>query len=71
MEDLKERIEQFEKRDRAGEDMSAVLAKHQSQLAELREKKNAEMARLENEKQVVPDEPDLVNMAVVVDAFED
>lgn len=71
MEDLEERIEQFEKRDRAGEDMSAVLAKHQSQLAELREKKNAEMARLENERQVVPDEPDLVNMAVVVDAFED
>ena len=71
MEDLEERIDQFKKRDRAGEDMSAVLAKHQSQLAELREKKNAEMARLENEKQVVPDEPDLVNMAVVVDAFED
>lgn len=70
MEDLEERIDQFKKRDRAGEDMSAVLAKHQSQLAELREKKNAEMARLENEKQVVPDEPDLVNMAVVVDAFE-
>lgn len=70
MEDLEERIDQFKKRDRAGEDMSAVLAKHQSQLAELREKKNAEMARLENEKQVVPDEPDLVNMAVVVDVFE-
>jgi superfamily II DNA or RNA helicase len=70
MEDLEERIDQFKKRDRAGEDMRAVLAKHQSQLAELREKKNAEMARLENEKQVVPDEPDLVNMAVVVDVFE-
>ncbi|OYR46700.1 helicase, partial [Halorubrum sp. Ea8] len=71
MDDLEERIRQFEKRDRAGEDMSAVLAKHQSQLAELREKKNAEMDRLESEKQVVPDEPELVNMAVVVDAFED
>ncbi len=71
MEDLEERIEQFEKRDRAGDDMSAVLAKHQSQLAELREKKNAEMARLDSEKEVVPDEPELVNMAAVVDAFED
>ena len=70
MDDLQERIEQFEKRDRAGDDMSAVLAKHRSQRSDLREKKNAEMARLESEKQVVPDEPDLVNMAVVVDAFE-
>ncbi|ELY84181.1 DEAD/DEAH box helicase [Natrinema pallidum] len=70
IEDLEERIEQFEKRDRAGEDMSAVLAKHRSELAELREKKNAEMARLDGEEQVVPDEPDLVNMAVVVDAFK-
>ncbi|WP_231587838.1 hypothetical protein [Halostagnicola sp. A56] len=70
IDDLEERIKQFEKRDRAGEDMSAVLAKHRSQLSELREKKNTELTRLENEKQVVPDEPDLVNMAVVVDAFE-
>jgi hypothetical protein len=70
IDDLEERIEKFEKRDRAGEDMSAVLAKHRSQLASLREKKNAELARLEDEKQVVPDEPKLVNMAVVVDAFE-
>ena len=70
IDDLEERIEKFEKRDRAGEDMSAVLAKHRSQLASLREKKNAELARLEDEKQVVPDEPELVNMAVVVDAFE-
>ena len=70
IDDLEERIEQFEQRNRAGEDMGAVLAKHRSQLAELREKKNAEMDRLENEKQVVPDEPDLVNMAVVIDALE-
>lgn len=70
IEDLQEQIEKFEERDRAGEDMSAVLAKHRSQLSGLREKKNAELARLEGEKQVVPDEPDLVNMAVVVDAFE-
>ncbi|EMA41059.1 helicase domain-containing protein [Halococcus hamelinensis 100A6] len=70
MEDLEERIGQFEKRDHAGEDMSAVLAKHRSELAELREEKNAEMARLDGEEQVVPDEPDLVNMAVVVNAFK-
>ncbi|QLC35678.1 DEAD/DEAH box helicase family protein (plasmid) [Halarchaeum sp. CBA1220] len=70
MEDLEERIQQFEERDRSGEDMSAVLAKHRSQLAELREKKNTEMVRLKSEKQVVPDEPDLINMAVVIDAFE-
>ncbi|WP_459193169.1 helicase-related protein [Halosimplex sp. J119] len=70
MEDLEERIEQFESRDRTGEDMSAVLAKHRSELAELREQKNAEMARLDGKEQVVPDEPDLVNMAVVVNAFK-
>jgi superfamily II DNA or RNA helicase len=71
IEDLEERIERFEERDRTGEDMSAVLAKHRSELAELREKKHAEMDRLDGEQQVVPDEPDLVNMAVVVDAFDD
>ena len=71
IEDLEERIEQFEERDKKeDEDMSAVLAKHRSELAEYREKRNAELARLDEEKQVVPDEPDLVNMAVVVDAFE-
>lgn len=69
--DLKERIERFEERDRTGEDMSAVLAKHRSELAELREKKHAEMDRLNEEQQVVLDEPDLVNMAVVVDIFND
>ena len=71
IDDFQDRIDKFEKRDQAGEDMSAVLAKHRSQLSDLREEKDAEMARLEGEKQVVPDEPDLVNMAVVVDAFND
>ncbi len=70
IEDLEERIEQFEKRDRGGEDMSAVLAKHRSELSKLQEQKNTEMVRLDRAKQVVPDEPDLVNMAVVVDAFK-
>jgi superfamily II DNA or RNA helicase len=70
IDDLEDRIDEAEARDRAGEDMSAVLGKRNRELADLRAKKNAEMARLENEKQVVPDEPDLVNMAVVVDAFE-
>lgn len=69
--ELEERIQQFEERDSdPGEDMSVVLAKHRQQLKDYREERAAEMERFKEEKQVVPDEPDLVNMAVVVDAFE-
>jgi SNF2 family DNA or RNA helicase len=70
IDDLEERIERFEQRDKQGEDMSAVLAKHRSELVDYREKRNAELERLEEEKQVVPDEPELVNMAVVIDSPE-
>lgn len=70
--ELKERIEKFEERDtEPGEDMSVVLAKHRRQLEDYREERAAELDRFEEEKQVIPDEPVLINMAVVVDAFQD
>jgi SNF2 family DNA or RNA helicase len=70
--ELEERIEKFEERDtKPGEDMSVVLAKHRRQLEDYRKERAAEMERFEEEKQVIPDEPDLINMAVVVDAFRD
>jgi SNF2 family DNA or RNA helicase len=66
--DKKEQIEKFEKKDRrSDEDMSVVLASNRTELSELQQKKNAELARLDDEKEVVPDEPELINMAVVVD----
>ena len=72
IEDLRERIERFEERDAdPDEDMGVVLAKARSELNDLQDEKDAEMARLEEEGQVIPDEPELVNMAVVIDAFED
>jgi len=69
IEDLKEQIEKFEQRDRSSDDdMGVALASTRKDLSELQQKKNAELARLDDEKEVVPDEPDLINMAVVVDA---
>jgi hypothetical protein len=66
--DKKEQIEKFEKKNkRSDEDMSVVLASNRKELSDLQQKKNAELARLEDEKEVVPDEPELINMAVVVD----
>jgi len=71
IEDLEERIQRFEDRDAdPDEDMGIVIAKAKSQLKELRAEKESELERLEEEGQVIPDEPDLVNMAVVIDAFE-
>ncbi|UVE51970.1 DEAD/DEAH box helicase family protein (plasmid) [Haloferax larsenii] len=72
IDDLEERIERFEERDtQPDEDMRIVLAKAQSQLKELKNERDAELARLEEEEQVIPDEPELINMAAVVDAFDD
>ena len=71
IDDLEDRIERFEERDtQPDEDMRIVLAKAQSQLEQLKKERDAELARLEEEKQVIPDEPELINMAVVIDAFE-
>jgi len=71
IEDLKERIQRFEERDLdPDKDMGVAIAKAKSELKDLRAEKEAELERLEEEGQVIPDEPELVNMAVVIDAFE-
>jgi len=51
--------------------MRIVLAKAQSQLKDLKKERDGELAKLQEEEQVIPDEPELINMAVVIDAFED
>ncbi|MWG36682.1 DEAD/DEAH box helicase [Halomarina oriensis] len=72
IEDLEDRIERFEDRNASpDEDLGVVIAKTKNELAELREDREAELQRLEEEGQVIPDELELLNMAVVIDAFED
>ncbi len=70
IEDLEERLERYETRDaEPDEDMGVVISKTRKELRDLQEKRDAELKRLEEERQVIPDEPELVNMAVVIDAF--
>ncbi|MCO8256748.1 SNF2-related protein [Haladaptatus sp. AB618] len=69
--DLEERIQQYEERGaKPDEDMGVVIAKAKSELESLRDERDDALARLEEEGQVIPDEPELVNMAAVIDAFE-
>lgn len=71
IEDLEERIEKYENRGgKPDEDMGVVIAKARSQLESLRDERDDALTRLEEEGQVIPDEPELINMAVVIDAFE-
>lgn len=52
-------------------DRRAAIGKAERRLNELRQERDAELARLEEEEQVIPEEPELVNMAVVINSFED
>ncbi|WP_181685981.1 DEAD/DEAH box helicase [Halorhabdus salina] len=72
IEEVKERLERFEARDQEPDsDMRAAIGQEQRRLEDLRQEREEELARLDEDEQVVPEEPDLVNMAVVIDAFRD
>jgi len=47
-------------------DMSAAINRVQSGLQDLRKERDQELRRLDEEAQVVPDEPELINVAVVI-----
>ncbi|QRV16315.1 DEAD/DEAH box helicase family protein [Haloterrigena salifodinae] len=61
-----ERLETYQQRDEEGRDMSAPIGNAKRKLESLRRERDEELARLEEEKHVTPEEPDLVSAAFVI-----
>jgi SNF2 family DNA or RNA helicase len=63
-----ERLETYQQRADEGTDMSAPIGNARRNLEELRRERNQELAQLEEEKHVTPEEPTLVSASFVVPA---
>jgi rhamnose utilization protein RhaD (predicted bifunctional aldolase and dehydrogenase) len=61
-----ERLEQYQQRAEQGADMSAPIGNAKQKLESLRRERDEELSRLEEEKHVTPQEPDLATAAFVV-----
>jgi superfamily II DNA or RNA helicase len=67
IEELEETLDDYRDRDqRDDEDMSAPINRVRSELQQVQADYEAEIQRLEEDEQVVPDEPALINTAVVI-----
>jgi hypothetical protein len=64
-----DRLETYQTRDEQGEDMSAPIGNAKRQLETLRREQDEELARLEEEKHVTPEEPELVTASFIVQNF--
>ncbi|SFC32356.1 RNA polymerase recycling family C-terminal [Halobiforma haloterrestris] len=62
-----ERLETYKERDEQGKDMSAPIGNAKRQLESLRRERDEELARLDEEKHVTPEEPELVTASLVLD----
>ena len=68
--DWEERLEQYQQRAEQGTDMSAPIGNAKQKLETLRREREEELSRLEEEKHVTPQEPELVTAAYVVSSIE-
>lgn len=66
IEEWKERIKTYHSLDEEGKDMSAPIGNARRQLENLKRERKHELARLDEEKQVLPQEPELVTSSVVL-----
>ena len=64
----KDRLETYQARDDQGKDMSAPIGNAKRQLESLRRDRDEELARLEEEKHVTPEEPELVTASFILGA---
>jgi len=62
-----ERLASYEQQDEQGKDMSAPIGNAKRELESLRRERDEELARLEEEKHVTPEEPELVTASLVLD----
>jgi len=63
-----ERLESYEQQDEQGKDMSAPIGNAKRELESLRRERDEELARLEEEKHVTPEEPELMTTSLVLDS---
>ena len=70
IEEWEERLEQYQHRAEQGRDMSAPIGNAKQKLESLRREPEEELSRLEEEKHVTPQEPELVTAAYVVSPTE-
>jgi len=70
IEEWKERLETYQERAEQGADMSAPIGNAKQKLESLRRERKEELSRLEEEKHVTPQEPELVTAAYVVSPTE-
>jgi hypothetical protein len=66
IEEWEDRLETYQQRAEQGADMSAPIGNAKQKLESLRRERDEELSRLEEEKHVTPQEPDLVTAAFVV-----
>ena len=66
IEEWEDRLETYQARAEQGADMSAPIGNAKQKLESLRRERDEELSRLEEEKHVTPQEPDLVTAAFVV-----
>ncbi len=64
-----ERLETYKQQDKQGRDMSAPIGNAKRQLESLRRERDEELARLEEEKHVTPEEPELVTASYILRAY--
>lgn len=62
-----ENLETYRQQDKQGKDMSAPIGNAKRQLENLRREREAELARLDEEQHVTPEEPELVTTSFVLD----
>ncbi len=63
-----DRLETYQARDEQGKDMSAPIGNAKRRLESLRHERDEEIARLEMEKHVTPEEPELVTASFILDS---
>ncbi len=66
IENWENRLEKYEQQNKEGRDMSAPIGNAKRQLESLRRERNEEIARLEEEQHVTPEEPDLVTASFII-----
>jgi len=71
IEEWEERLESYRQEDEEGKDMSAPIGNAKRQLELLRRECEQEVSRLEEEKHVIPEEPELLSASFVLESLSE
>jgi hypothetical protein len=70
IDEWEDRLETYRRRDEQGADMSAPIGNAKQKLESLRREREQELSRLDEEKHVTPQEPELVSAAYIISPTE-